>query len=730
MIKRIIATILCLIMAASVFASCTPKRDEDYKGATINMYISEEIYNFDPAYAFKNDSALKIVNLLFSTLFTVNKDGKVEKSLAKDYVIDENKNSMTITIRDDAFWSDGTYVSANDVTYTIKRLLDPEFTSEAACLLYDIKNARTVKNAKSDLYIDDIGVYPVGEREVEITFEDGFKNYDQFIENLASPALAPLREDIVAANEDDWAKKPGTMACSGPFMIRKVSYSDVDKGVTLERNPYYQRKDKDMAVDKKVKPYRIVIDYTKSLAEQYEMFKRGEIFYVGDFAIDARSGLAGSVELSDAMSTASIYLNQNAYVANVGAYRADTGTKNKLGNYVVDKVTESDPEVESAEESLTGIKTVTVTETSYVTYYNHISAEDYEKLYPGQEYVHMETKNKSLKKDYSLYKSNSTTEVKVEDGETVYYVTKYDEYRYTGPNSSAPSENKKYEVDTPYGVKLFADKNVREALSLVIDREALANKIVYAKAATALVPYGVFNDSRKNSFREEGKSYITTTANANKAAELLEKSNINAADYEILLSVQESNLEHVVMAEEIQVAWESLGFKVKLEKVRPEVNDEIGSTGEASKDILDNVFDEALYNRTYQASIVDVVASTPRAYSILAPFAKEFAGTAMDFNAKDGEGNHLYTIEGHITGYNNKDYNKKIDEAFAENDETKRAAILHAAEEILLADMPVIPLVFNQDAYIVSDEIKGVESSFFGTRIFTTTGFKDKERLS
>ena len=289
MMKRIIATILCLIMAASVLASCTTTKDEDYKGATINMYISEEIYNFDPAYAFKNDSALKIVNLMFSTLFTINEDGKVEKSLVKDYVIDKNKNSMTITLREDAFWSDGTYVSANDVTYTIKRVLNPETTSEVACLLYDIKNARIVKNAKTDLYVDDLGVYPVGEREVEITFEDGFTNYDQFIENLASPALAPLREDIVAANEDDWAKKPGTIVCSGPFMLRRVAYTGADKGITLERNPYYQRKDKDAAVDKVVKPYRIVIDYTKSVAEQYEMFKRGEIYYIGDFAIDARS---------------------------------------------------------------------------------------------------------------------------------------------------------------------------------------------------------------------------------------------------------------------------------------------------------------------------------------------------------------------------------------------------------------------------------------------------------
>lgn len=718
MMKRIIATILCLCLAVSVFASCTVTKDDDYKGATIKMYISEEIYNFDPAYAFKNDSALKIVNLLFSTLFTMNENGKVEKSLAKDYVIDETKNSMTITIRDDAFWSDGTYVSANDVTYTIKRLLDPEFTSEAACLLFDIKNARDVKNAKTDLYIDDIGVYPVGEREVEITFEDGFTNYDQFIENLTSPALAPLREDIVAANEDDWAKKPGTMACSGPFMIRKVSYSDVDKGITLERNPYYQRKDKDAAVDKVVKPYRIVIDYTKSAAEQYEMFKNGEIYYIGDFAIDARSDLSDKVERSDAMSTATIYLNQNAYVGNVVYTVDDTKSKTK--------------EV-SAEESDTKIKTITVTESTYVTYYNHMSEEEYDALYPNTKYT--EPKNKNINKDYSRYKSYTTTVVGVDEvtGETVHYVTEHVEYRYTGPNTSnLPNAEKKFTVDTPNGVKLFADKNVRQALSLIIDREALVRKVVYAKAATALVPYGVFNDSRKNSFREEGNDIIATTANETRARDFIEMSGIDTSKYEILLTVQENNLVHVAMAEEIKLAWESLGFKVVLEKVRPLENDEIGSVGEVAKDIMDNIFDEELYGRTFQATIVDLVAPTARAFSVLAPFAKEFAGTGMDFEAKDADGNYLYTIEGHITGYNSDEYNEKIEEAFNEKDEKKRAKLLHKAEEILLEDMPVIPLVFNQDAYIVSKEIKSssVDSSYFGTRIFTKTKFKDSDKQS
>ncbi len=708
MIKRIIAMILCLITAVSLLASCTiEKKDENDKGAIINMYLAEEVYDFDPAYAFKNDSALKIVNLLFSGLFRIDEIGKVQEELAEEYYIDESKNSMIITIREDAFWSDGTYVSANDVVYTFKRLLDPEFTSEAASLLYDVKNARAIKNATTDYYVDDIGVFPVGEREVEITFEAGFTNYDQFIENLASPALYPLREDIVAINDGDWAKKPGTMSCSGPFMLRKVSYDDVDKGLVLERNPYYFREDKESAIDKSVKPYRIVVDYTKTAEEQYNMFLNGEIFYVGNVALSLR-GTASNVQVSDAMSTASIYLNQNAYFGT----NAFIKTQEDLGS---PKESVSD----------TGIKTVTTTNTRYYIYYNHMSAEEYEALHPGQEYVDVAA-NEFDKKNYSYYKTFKTTTVGVDEfGETVHYITEDREYRYTITVGAGKDAVKYPYVDTPLGVKVFANDNVRKALSLVLDREAIAQQVVYAKAANALVPYGVFGETRKDSFRTAAGAIIGTTANAPEAARLISESGLVPADYEILLEVQSNDAVHAVIASNVKTAWESLGFRVTVVDVKAETNDEVGSTGEVSKDIMDNVFAESVYNRTYHAAIVDVVSPTVRAYSILAPFAKDFAGTGMDFEAKDADGNYLYAVEGHITGYNSEEYNQKIEAAFAEKDEAARLAILVEAEKILLNDMPVIPVIFNQDAYIISEELSDVENSYFSTRIFTEAELKD-----
>jgi hypothetical protein len=64
---------------------------------------------------------------------------------------------------------------------------------------------------------------------LEINFE-GKIDYDQFMLNLTSLALAPLRDDIVSKS-DDWAKKPGTMVCSGPFKLGRINVktSDTDK---------------------------------------------------------------------------------------------------------------------------------------------------------------------------------------------------------------------------------------------------------------------------------------------------------------------------------------------------------------------------------------------------------------------------------------------------------------------------------------------------------------------
>ena len=312
MMKRVIALLLCLLMVVPVFASCA-KKDADDKGAYINMYLTEQIYNLDPAYAYNNEAALKIVSLVFDNLFVLDAKGKVKKSLAKDYkIIEDEKNQtyeMIITLNNTR-WTDNNVITAGDVYYAWTRILSSDNDFGAAALLYDIKNARAAK--EGDVSIDQVGISALNETQVGITFE-GKIDYDQFLLKLTSYALAPLREDVVSKS-DDWAKSPAKICSSGPFKLREVSYKEGEERLVLERNQYYYRDIKEDEIDKAVTPYRIIVDYTMTDEEIISAFNEGKLFFVGDVPLSVRGSYKDSKDIEDALSTHTYVLNQNAEI--------------------------------------------------------------------------------------------------------------------------------------------------------------------------------------------------------------------------------------------------------------------------------------------------------------------------------------------------------------------------------------------------------------------------------
>ncbi len=604
MTKRITALILSIICCLGLLTACNGSvtaEDDPIKGAEIALYLSEPVYDLDPALCYNNDSATQLCGLLFDTLFTVNENGKVVKSLVDSYKIfeDEKTNEyyMMINLRKGNCWSDGSVVSAEDVVYSWKRILNAGLNSEAACLLFDIANAREAK--LGDVSIDDVGIYAQDAYTLQINF-NGKIDYDQFILNLTSPALAPLKESVVDGYAD-WSKRPTTGIYSGPFMIRRVNYGLTEGGdldndlaeLVLERNPYFRRTPDDKYLDKSVTPYRLIIDYSLSKAEQLEKFANGEIFFVGDIALEVRGNYKDTAVISDTLSTHTYYLNQNADIA----------------------------------------------------------------------------------------KADGTTE------------------------------------------KLFANKDVRLALSAAIDRDAIAQTVVFARAASALVPYGVFNaDSAKESFREIGGNIIATAADKTAAQSYITTSGITPSDYSFTITVRSEDEVHMAIATAVCQAWCDLGFNVTLDAVALTINDE-KYAGEDAKSFYDDTFSERFAINDFEVVAIDL-QSTPDAFSILAPFARSLSGQGQDM--KEAATTGIYEDSPHRTGYDNPEFEALVEAAFAiKNDPAARAAKLHEAETLLMGDMPVIPIIFNQSAYLISGELSGEASSYYGYRVFTNVKQKD-----
>lgn len=600
MTKRLLAVLLCLVTLATLLVSCHDSKidGKDNKGAEITMYLTDMIYDFDPAYAYNNASALKVCSLMFDTLFALDKNGKVTPSIVEKYTYtkDDNKKeySLMLTFKSNNAWSDGTPVSAQDAVYTWKRLLDPEASFEAASLLYEIKNARRAK--EGDCSIDDIGIYAVDELVLQISFERDI-NLDEFLINLTSVALAPLREDIVSRNED-WAKKPATIACSGPFKLYRINCGMQENSTPtmyLERNPYYRRNYEKDYLDASVTPNRIIVDFSLTPEQQLEAFNNGEIFYVGNIALSARSAYKDSAKISNGLSTHSYYLNENADIA----------------------------------------------------------------------------------------KKDGTTE------------------------------------------KLFANKEVRLALSAAIDRQKLADLVVFAEAATAFVAPGVFETTNaKTTFRSVGGNIISAAADTAAAQSHLSTAGITPSDYSFSIAVRSENEVHCAIAEAVAEAWNALGFNVTVDKVAAIVNDDMYN-GEVATDINDDIFNERFAACKFEVMAVDVSAYSANAFSMLAPFAFSFSGQKLDLEKPEGSFDYNYILNPHKTGYNSDAYNALFDEIAATTDSAKRAELLHKAEAQLLEDMPVIPLIYNQDAYLCSKDLSKVESSYYGFRIFTKTKQKN-----
>ncbi len=308
--KRVLALMLAMMMVVCSLASCSTLEAED-KGSIITLYFGDEIYDFDPTQSYTNDAVAQLTTLMFEGLTVLDSNGNWKKGMMDKYELlldDDGNTKLQITLRESK-WSDGRTVQANDFVYAWKRLLEPSFKSDAACLLYDIKNARDIK--MGDKTVDDLKVSAVETYVLEIEFEHEV-DIDAFLRACASPALVPLREDKVGQSED-WAKKSSTMLTNGPFDVRKIEYG---RELRLERSAYYYRDtEKNQALDKYVIPYRLRVLFSNGdEAGQLEKFNLAEavaesVYYIGDIALASRGEYADSAVVSNALNTYSYYFN-------------------------------------------------------------------------------------------------------------------------------------------------------------------------------------------------------------------------------------------------------------------------------------------------------------------------------------------------------------------------------------------------------------------------------------
>ena len=272
---------------------------------------------------------------------------------------------------------------------------------------------------------------------------------------------------------------------------------------------------------------------------------------------------------------------------------------------------------------------------------------------------------------------------------------------------------------------LFADARVRTALSMAIDRNEIEKLVVFGKAADGLITPSTFLTGRKTSFRDKAGSVIKTTADVDGARELLSQAGVRSGSFAI--TVRDDEVSKAV-AEYVAGVWRQLGFNVTVKALGytsnkytvvtgTKTNDD-GTRSIRTDDVYDNLvkdfYNEALEDRNFDVLGIDYAMLSSDAFAALARFGVTYSGGAYDLSVSAEE---FEKIPG-ATHYASSEYDARITAILGETDDAKRADMLIEAEKALLADMPIVPLYYMQNAYLVSDNLKNVKVGYNGLTNF------------
>ena len=154
------------------------------------------------------------------------------------------------------------------------------------------------------------------------------------------------------------------------------------------------------------------------------------------------------------------------------------------------------------------------------------------------------------------------------------------------------------------------------------------------------------------------------------------------------------------------IDWEELGFKVTTKAL-------------ANSKRVSNAYRD----RDFDILAIDYQMLSEDAFNYFATFSTAMSGMGIDMQ------NGNYDPVEHISGYSNEEYDAIMENAYAAEDRKAASVYLHEAEAKLAEDMPVIPVVFNQDYYLMNKKvISNVSLDYFGGKIFKDLKMKDYKK--
>ena len=238
-LKRI--KLILVVVIGVILTSCTPSStpvEKATKQGILLMGNSADPESLDPALSTGMGES-KIIRAIFEGLVRADDSTlEVQPAVAKSWEVLDDGKKYIFYLDENARWSDGSKVTANDFVFAWRRAVSPTIAAEYASLLYVIKNAKDIAMGK-EKDISKLGVKALDNYILQVELEN---KCSYFLSLLYHNVFFPLHEKTLRKFGADkfpnavWTK-PENIVSNGAFVLTKWSINSV---ASVRRNKYYR----------------------------------------------------------------------------------------------------------------------------------------------------------------------------------------------------------------------------------------------------------------------------------------------------------------------------------------------------------------------------------------------------------------------------------------------------------------------------------------------------------
>lgn len=209
--------------------------DTDAGEKIVNVGVTDSLGGINPFVIDQTEINKYAVGLMFLPLMELDSDMNFQGMLADSVTTEDNIN-FVVHIDENATWSDGTPVTAEDVEYTVRRLASP-IINNTTLMLYAFEGTSDegfVEEGAESIE----GVQIIDEKTVQFTSKypmalTTFENtYARYIHTMPKHIIEQFSEEELLTA--DWFNKPDVI--SGPFFLTDY---DNDHYISYEANENY-----------------------------------------------------------------------------------------------------------------------------------------------------------------------------------------------------------------------------------------------------------------------------------------------------------------------------------------------------------------------------------------------------------------------------------------------------------------------------------------------------------